>query len=715
MLTISAIGAGRAAYHRNGPPGRWAGTGAAALGLTGAVDMDDLAAVLAGRRPPGAGGGDLVTRRARRRAGFEVVMAAPKSVSLLAALAADGDGAALAGAHDAAAAAALGWLDRHGAQRRGQPGVGVGLVAAVFAHHTNAAGEPHLHVHVVVANLAANGAGWSALHSPALWHHRDAAGAVYHLALRHAAGQAGLHLDWTIGARGAGDVAGVGRRAIDAASTRRARVLADAADRVPGRSSPAAREVARRRTRGDPPAPPWRLRVAAAGLTPAGAAAVLARGRRRGPREAAGGDEAVDAALLQRGSRFRRADVVVALARSTPEGLALGEVEARVEGICRRAEVGGGGTFVSPHAAATDRTVSAAALARAGCGAGVATATWAAASRAANALGPEGATAVGRLVGSGHGVEVLGSGSVGPGRAPLVAQAAVVDAARLAWQEAGHTVVVRAEPAAAKRWRALTGLDGPERTAGRATVTIVDRADRLATPELAAMLAAAEMEAGKVVLVAGGTSPARPAPRSAVFDAVRAGIGQLDPGVAHAGRTTGRVMTDVVADWSQRAPGSPTPLMVAAGAAEVEALNAAARQRLVAAGVITGPAVSSGEVSLQAGDRVVTLRRRRVPAGTLGRVTEVDQRTGTAGVRWTDGTVERLDGHSRGVGYGYAVTPALVRPGGPALLAVGDHLRLGADAPQVVATWRARRHQAEVPGLVAEGRRRDHGASLVLR
>jgi hypothetical protein len=51
MLMVTPIGPGRAAYHRRGPPGTWAGTGAAALGLAGAVDIDDLTAVLGGRHP----------------------------------------------------------------------------------------------------------------------------------------------------------------------------------------------------------------------------------------------------------------------------------------------------------------------------------------------------------------------------------------------------------------------------------------------------------------------------------------------------------------------------------------------------------------------------------------------------------------------------------------------------------------------------------------
>ena len=92
-------------------------------------------------------------------AGFDATFCAPKSVSLLFALGDPEVSNEVRNAHDAAVAASLEVLEdvacrvRRGPRRAGGPD-GDGFVAAAFRHRTSRAGDPHLHTHVVIANLA---------------------------------------------------------------------------------------------------------------------------------------------------------------------------------------------------------------------------------------------------------------------------------------------------------------------------------------------------------------------------------------------------------------------------------------------------------------------------------------------------------------------------------------------------------------------------------
>src|SRR5208283_4534088 len=81
-------------------------------------------------------------------------------------------------AHEDAATAALGYLERNGARVRRTLARGEaravlpaqGLVAAAFMHRASRAPDPHLHSHVLVANLAPGPDGrWSALDARGLF------------------------------------------------------------------------------------------------------------------------------------------------------------------------------------------------------------------------------------------------------------------------------------------------------------------------------------------------------------------------------------------------------------------------------------------------------------------------------------------------------------------------------------------------------------------
>src|SRR5680860_867300 len=148
--------------------GDWAGRGAEALGLSGGPDEGDLGVLLDGRDP--ATGEPLAgtARRAGGNVAFDLTFAAPKSVSVLAAV---GDevvrGAAL-DAHAAGVRAGLDYLERHACfVRRGRNGVTVlpaeGFVGAFYLHEMARSGDPHLHAHLVIANRVRGEDGrWSA-------------------------------------------------------------------------------------------------------------------------------------------------------------------------------------------------------------------------------------------------------------------------------------------------------------------------------------------------------------------------------------------------------------------------------------------------------------------------------------------------------------------------------------------------------------------------
>ena len=195
-------------------PGEWAGRGSAALGLQGTVDAPDLAGVLAGRDP--SGGGTLRQARGTRPVcGFDLVFAAPKAVSILHLLAPRELGAAAGSAHVAAVGDAVGYLEGAGlGVRRTRDGdvrhlATTGAVAAGFVHRTSRALDPHLHTHVVAANVAQGTDGrWSALDSRRLFLHRRAARAVYDASLRHHLGRS-AGVAWRRVPSGTWEVSGV--------------------------------------------------------------------------------------------------------------------------------------------------------------------------------------------------------------------------------------------------------------------------------------------------------------------------------------------------------------------------------------------------------------------------------------------------------------------------------------------------------------------------
>ena len=204
MLTIGKLGASpdQLAYYeqqvadgledyfsgRGEAPGRWMGGGAAAVGASGRVDREGFMRAMEGCDP--RSGERLKPEHGRTKvAAFDLTFSAPKSVSVLFAVADQAVSAALLAAHEKAVAEAVAYVEREACfTRRGRNGVlrvrGDGFLAAAYRHRLSRAGDPQLHTHVVVANMTRADGRWTSLEAHGLYEHKSAAGAVYRAVLR---------------------------------------------------------------------------------------------------------------------------------------------------------------------------------------------------------------------------------------------------------------------------------------------------------------------------------------------------------------------------------------------------------------------------------------------------------------------------------------------------------------------------------------------------
>lgn len=237
--------------------GRWIGTGAHLLSLVDEVTGDDLRAVLAGLSP-GTGlspNGTQIRTWKGRVPGFDLTFSTPKSVSVMYAF---GDVLVrneIVEAIDAAVRDSIGWLEREACfVRRGSNNRDAktapfeqygtrriranGFIAAGFDHRTSRAGDPQLHTHVLVANLAQGPDGrWTALDGQALYRSKIAAGTVFQTTLRNELSRR-LGVDWTPVHNGVADIAGIPKRVLKHFSKRRNKIE-DELERT-GRSGAAA-------------------------------------------------------------------------------------------------------------------------------------------------------------------------------------------------------------------------------------------------------------------------------------------------------------------------------------------------------------------------------------------------------------------------------------------------------------------------------------------
>lgn len=225
-------------------PGRWIGKGALEdLGLTGLVSLDENRQVyerlMAGLHPvtgerltQGHPGGERVS-------GFDHLVTVPKSVSLLWGLTTDqAVREAIEAAHHESVGEALGWLEsKVSVARRGHARSGendpypdtihhvptTGLIGVEFQHRAtrpgdgDPCGDPHLHTHVTIANLAHGEDGqWNALDAQLMYPLLKTASFVEQAAFRRLAVQKlaalGHHIEWTQPANGHAEIKGLDRR-----------------------------------------------------------------------------------------------------------------------------------------------------------------------------------------------------------------------------------------------------------------------------------------------------------------------------------------------------------------------------------------------------------------------------------------------------------------------------------------------------------------------
>jgi conjugative relaxase-like TrwC/TraI family protein len=706
MLIVNRVAEDAGRYYLDGPVvGRWCGAARHDLGLHGEVTREALEAVLAGLDPDD--GSPLCRRRTgHRRAGWDLIFTAPKSVSLLGALGPPGTSALVGAAHRRACAEAFIWLEQHAwwARRRGALVATSGSVGARYSHQVNAVGEPHLHTHVLVANVVRSADGqWSAVDGSGLWLNRRALAAVYHLALRQQFLAAGLRPNWSVRPDGAADIADIPRRAVEATSTRRQQVQS----RLGGADDPAPllRIAAQRLTRAQPVPPgSWTQRSLAAGFGPDEARRVIDEARVRATPAPVDPAEAVRLAsdvtlwLTERRSTFSVVDVLQALSAIHAEGTTATAADDWARAFVTGSPLAPDGRRTTPLALHRDRELIEAARAAAGD----------AIMAGDGPVRPDRA-AVHRLTTGGHGVEILawppavpddGGWRVTGGKGGFVAQADALDRARAVWQAAGDTVAVAtSSEVAARRWRALAGLDRHLPDVTPPAVLIVDRADRRPTAELTGILAVAARNGTKVVLVQGGTLPARRAPISQglewLGDAIGRTVPALEPGpdgpanAVTAGRLEvcahGRqAVQQVVAVWSQLHRQDATTRMVGLGPAECDELNRRARAVLRSAGILAGSEVDIGGRPFAVGDEVVATRRGVIPAGAPGQVCEVDPK-GSVLVQWSGGPTLVDAWGGRHLRHAYAVPPGMLHFDPRPVVVLGEPADLGRHQDRVLA------------------------------
>ena len=164
-------------------PSAWVGRAAEGLGLEGDIEPAHLQALLLGLHP--TSGHRLRSDRATVL-GFDLTFSAPKSVSVVGALGGEDTARQVLAAHREGVRGAVTYVESHalaaarGSGDRRQLVPTTGLVGASFTHGVSRNLDPHVHTHVVMANLVHGvDSRWSACDHRGLWAHRRAAAAVY--------------------------------------------------------------------------------------------------------------------------------------------------------------------------------------------------------------------------------------------------------------------------------------------------------------------------------------------------------------------------------------------------------------------------------------------------------------------------------------------------------------------------------------------------------
>jgi len=525
-------------------PGRWTGSASAGLGLAGEVSAEDLAAVWSGRDP--RTGEQLGRFVGREIAGFDLTFRAPKSVSLLGLLGDPSTAAEVREAHEAAVDAALAYAEREAARSRtGHNGVNEifvnGLIAAAFRHRTSRAGDPHLHTHVLVANMAKGDDGrWRTLDGRQIYLHAKTAGYLYEAHLRHELTER-LGVEWGPVRNGIADLDGIGQPVLRHFSDRR-RQIEEHLDDTGFRSARAAELAAleTRHTKTDPAdgrsmAQLWAAKAFEIGWDPTELLAVPGRVPATVPELVPNrlfAQLLAPDGLTAQSSTFDRRDVMRALAERAPRGATVEQLDGLADRFLIHPQVVRlrGGPDPSRSSAiyrrdgsvvptATDACFSTKALieletrlvtqamVRRRHGAGVAPIDEISGRLWGGTLSAEQAEMVMRLCRGGYGVDVVVA-AAGTGKTYTLGAAAII------WRHSGFNVIGAAMAGIAAQElqdsagipsttlaRLLIDLDNGDQRLDERTVLIIDEAGMAGTRTLAPLFDAANRAGAKVVLV----------------------------------------------------------------------------------------------------------------------------------------------------------------------------------------------------------------------
>lgn len=228
-------------YYTNGhPPAEWVGKGAEKLALDEARAPKDFGDLLRGKLPdgseiPGGQGG-------KRRAGTDLTISAPKSVSIAALVAGD---QRVIEAHREAVLSALAEVEQriqareivHGATKAVTTG---NMIARTVLHDTSRAGDPNLHTHCVIINATQTVDGrWKAIENRELFKLQRELDLIYKSELAVNLASLGYQLR---GTKNGFELAQVSDKQIEAFSTRKAAIDAALAERGTSRESATAEE-----------------------------------------------------------------------------------------------------------------------------------------------------------------------------------------------------------------------------------------------------------------------------------------------------------------------------------------------------------------------------------------------------------------------------------------------------------------------------------------
>lgn len=689
MLSIGKLGKGQERYYldkvaegaedyysgEGEAEGQWLGSAAEALGLSGTVEADQLTAMLTGNNP--ATGEPLGLRAVGGGAvpGFDLTFSVPKSASLLWALGDSETSAAVTAAVERSTEAALGYLEREACwTRRGANAEfvkGNGFLATGFRHRSSRAGDPQVHIHALIANATQGPDGkWTRLYHPAIYDHAKTAGYIFEAHFRSELTRR-LGVRWQEVRNGIAEIEGFADEHLREFSTRRQQILEATGPDASARSRQVA-TLATRTSKEDVSQETlrerWHAKAKEIGLS----AEVIGGTMERTAPAAAPSIEGLDDRVTAGASHFDRRDAIQAVAALARDGADAAEVERAADAFLASGEVvplgsgPKGERFTTRRIWELEREALATAEKMRTDGpdpAGAMVAERAVLSRPT--LKDDQAEMVRRLLAERSGIAVV-IGEAGTGKTFALVVAAEgwaaegieLRAAAPTWRAAN---VMRAEGLPAQSIASLLAeLDRPDsRGLARGSVLLVDEAGMVGSADLARLIDHAHRANAKLVLIgdpeqlseieAGGLFRAiaergEPIYLSEVvrhrFEVEREGAKLIRDGEGAEAirlyRSEERVIVApdaearreaMVSDWQEAFASGEDVVMVAKRNAEVDQLNALARQRMKEAGRLAGAEIEVGGQSFAAGDLLITRvndRRNAIYNRERWEVAEVD-------------------------------------------------------------------------------------------